>query len=1440
WVPAGWHGLILWGISFARCRRLPCAPQAAPTLTPVHRAGYCAFYGECGKNPEVNVSLVPSKVPCLSNTPARVATPALLTQLRAVCPELVPAGVNETRVCCSAAQLNALRLSVALSSAVLARCPACARNFANIYCRNICSPDQSLFTNVTRVTEYAPVPGFSQLAVLEYQCFYDRAFAEAAFTSCQGVRLPATGGYAIDAMCGRYGAKLCTAQRWLDFQGDKNNGLAPLQIDFRLVPNGTRPGGDLEPLNGRAWPCGEPLDAAGEPCSCQDCAEACPVLWSAPGSQARREKAFYDEHFGPFLRTNQLIVRAPGRPAAPYDSVVLGARNFSGLLTAEVLRALLELQERLAAVEVWVEAAGRAVTLSDVCYAPLNPTNASLADCCVTSVTQYFQNNGTRLAMTATQTVGKVTGTVDWRDHLLYCVNSPLSFKDITALELSCMAEYGGPVFPFLAFGGYPGSEYTEAEALLVTYSLNNFPRHDARYEWALLWEERFLAIVRDFQRTHGSNLSVAFMAERSLEDEINRTTGEDVPIFAVSYLVVFAYVALALGEYTAWRRVLVESKVTLALGGIAVVLGAVFASMGCLAFMGLPSSLIILEVVPFLVLAVGADNIFIFVQEYQQSVRAPGETRDQHIGRVLAQVAPSMLLCSLSEVICFLLGSLSSMPAVRSFALTAALAIAFDFLLQITGFVALLALDARRQEAARFDVCCCWGLEKGAPGGPGTGVLRPLMHRYYVPLLLHRVTRPLVLLFLFLSCAGIYLTLQVPVGLDQELAMPKDSYMLEYFTALNKYLAVGVPTYFVTTGGYNFSSLAGMNAICSSAGCDANSLTQKIQYATLFPNVSYLAIPATSWVDDFLDWLNPTGRCCRVHQFGPQKGEFCPATSALTCLLGKCLNVSRRPTVDEFERFLPWFLSDEPTLQCPKGGLGAYDTSVKMDPNGTILASRFMAYHRPLANSQEYTAALRAARQLADNITATLRQVPGTPPDFRVFPYTVTYVYYEQYLSVVAEGLFTLALCLVPTFGVSFVLLGMDLRSSAATLITLVMILVDTVGAMALWGIPYNAVALINLVAAVGISVEFVSHLTCAFSRSTKPSRVERAAEATVNMGSKVVAGVAMTNLPGIVVLAFAKAQLIQIFFFRLNLIITLAGLAHGLIFLPVLLSYVGKAPRGATCHRARGPPPPCPQRASPGPTWLPRVGRSLAPSLLPCRTQPAGARGHRQGEHGAGHGAGPGQPLLRGPSAGPQAALSPGGAHTRAPRCPAAAFSTALVFKLVFSRLELALSGDGARGGHGHRGDEVSPHHPPPQRATSWGGVGCAKPILFPSAAFNPIARHPSSSWVAPGSRRPLEVLVDDLGGHRLHLQADGALVEVGEEGLGVADEEVELAGRQVLQHHQANHQQVGAPLEHHLVGQATGEGAVEELAQEDVLHRPLGRPGFAVQVACVQGEG
>ncbi|NWV68174.1 NPCL1 protein, partial [Malurus elegans] len=95
---------------------------------------------------------------------------------------------------------------------------------------------------------------------------------------------------------------------------------------------------------------------------------------------------------------------------------------FSGVLAEDVLRALLELQDTLAATTAWAPRSGRNVTLSDVCYAPLNPAEPGLGDCAVTSVTQYFQNNGTRLAATAPQEDGDRRGTADWRDHLIYCV----------------------------------------------------------------------------------------------------------------------------------------------------------------------------------------------------------------------------------------------------------------------------------------------------------------------------------------------------------------------------------------------------------------------------------------------------------------------------------------------------------------------------------------------------------------------------------------------------------------------------------------------------------------------------------------------------------------------------------------------------------------------------------------------------------------------------------------------------------------------------------------------------------------------------------------------------------------------------------------------------------------------------------------------------------
>ena len=84
-------------------------------------------------------------------------------------------------------------------------------------------------------------------------------------------------------------------------------------------------------------------------------------------------------------------------------------------------------------------------------------------------------------------------------------------------------------------------------------------------------------------------------------------------------------------------------------------------------------------------------------------------------------------------------------MPAVKSFALYAALAVVMDFVLQMTAFVALLSLDTRRQDKNRCELLCCVTVSKQRAKKPSEGFLLPFMRKYYAPFLLHNITRIIV-----------------------------------------------------------------------------------------------------------------------------------------------------------------------------------------------------------------------------------------------------------------------------------------------------------------------------------------------------------------------------------------------------------------------------------------------------------------------------------------------------------------------------------------------------------------------------------------------------------------------------------------------------------------------------------------------------------------------
>ena len=75
-----------------------------------------------------------------------------------------------------------------------------------------------------------------------------------------------------------------------------------------------------------------------------------------------------------------------------------------------------------------------------------------------------------------------------------------------------------------------------------------------------------------------------------------------------ISYTAMFIYIGIAIGQFPS----LVGSGFTLAIAGILIVLASLVSSLGLICYMGIGFTMISAEVIPFLVLAIGVDNMFI------------------------------------------------------------------------------------------------------------------------------------------------------------------------------------------------------------------------------------------------------------------------------------------------------------------------------------------------------------------------------------------------------------------------------------------------------------------------------------------------------------------------------------------------------------------------------------------------------------------------------------------------------------------------------------------------------------------------------------------------------------------------------------------------------------------------------------------------------------
>ncbi|GMH04666.1 hypothetical protein Nepgr_006506 [Nepenthes gracilis] len=1231
-----------------------------------HSAGYCAMYNLCGTRSDGKVLNCPFGVPSVK------PDDLFSSKIQSLCPTI------SGNVCCTEMQFETLRSQVQQAVPFLVGCPACLRNFLNLFCELSCSPDQSLFIDVTSTKKVN-----NTMTVDGIDFYISDTFGKGLYDSCKDVKFGTMNTRAIDFVAG--GAQNFT--EWFAFLGRQaglNEPGSPYAINFRSsIANSL----GMRPMNVSSYSCTD----ASLGCSCGDCpsSPACsksaapsppegsscilkigslkakcvdvavailyfilvavflgcgyshrkkemrpvsrtrplmkvtssygrhsddrkdgnlPVpiledamqisngvrlsvvqgymsefyrkygmwvakrpslvlfsslsivlilclglirfkvetrpekLWVGSGSRAAKEKQFFDNHLAPFYRIEQLIIAT--MPAE-------GQGRSQSILTEDNIRLLFQIQQKVDGIRA--NYSGTSVSLTDICMKPLGQ------DCATQSVLQYFKMNSDDF-----DDYGGV-------DHVNYC------FQHYSSAD-ECLSSFKAPLDPSTALGGYSGNNFSEASSFIVTYPVNNaIDRQGNETKKAEAWEKAFIQLAQNelLPLVKSRNLTLAFSSESSIEEELKSESTADAITIVISYLVMFAYISLSLGDTPHLSSFYISSKILLGLSGVMLVMLSVLGSVGFFSAIGVKSTLIIMEVIPFLVLAVGVDNMCILVHAVK---RQPQELPlEQRISNALIEVGPSITLASLSEVLAFAVGSIIPMPAVRVFSMFAALAVLLDFLLQVTAFVALIIFDFLRAEDYRIDCFPCTKISPSTEPSHGIGHIKGgLLVRYmkeiHAPILsLWGVKIIVISVFVAFALASIALCTRIKPGLEQKIVLPRDSYLQGYFNNISEYLRIGPPVYFVVKN-YNYSSESKQtNQLCSINQCDSSSLLNEIARASLTPDSSFIAKPAASWLDDFLVWVSPEAfGCCRKFTNGsycpPNDQPPCCSSDQGTCGIGgvckDCTTcflhpelLNDRPNTVQFREKLPWFLNALPSADCAKGGHGAYANSVDLQgyEDGVIQASEFRTYHTPLNKQIDYVNSLKAAREFTSKVSKSLQM--------EIFPYSVFYMFFEQYLDIWKTALISLAIAIGAVFIVCLVI-TYSLWSSLIILLVLAMIIVDLMGVMAILDIQLNAVSVVNLVMSVGIAVEFCVHITHAFL-ANDGDKNQRMKEALGTMGAAVFSGITLTKLVGVIVLRFSRSEVFVVYYFQMYLALVLLGFLHGLVFLPVVLSLIGPPSR-------------------------------------------------------------------------------------------------------------------------------------------------------------------------------------------------------------------------------------------------------------------------------------
>ncbi|XP_036376039.1 patched domain-containing protein 3-like [Megalops cyprinoides] len=614
------------------------------------------------------------------------------------------------------------------------------------------------------------------------------------------------------------------------------------------------------------------------------------------------------------------------------------------------------------------------------------------------------------------------------------------------------------------------------------------------------LWLNEFLNVSSKIVTMN--SIEVSYFTSRSRQEELEGNTKEVIPLFSVTY-----FLAITFSIVSCMRLDNVRNKVWVAAFGVLSAGLAVLSSFGMMLYIGVPFAMTVANA-PFLILGVGIDDMFIMISAWQQT--NVHDKVEQRLADTYKEAAVSITITTLTDVLAFYIGLMTPFGSVQSFCLYTGTALLFCYLYNITFFGAFMALNGRREASNRHWLTCMKiPVERPQESSKGHSV----------------------------CCVG--------GAYDRETHKEEEQPMNHFFKKYyGPFLTKAWTKGFVVLlyAAYLAGSIYGCFQI--QEGIDLKNLAADDSYVVKYyehekeyfnrygPNVMVI-------VDgEFSYWNQNERENLNVSLKNFENLEFIDKTLFVSwlelyeiCARDK-FNMSNET---EFKANLITFLN-----------VSGFNQDVNFT-NDKIYASRFFIQTVNITDATKEKNMLNKLRETA---------AKSSLQNASLMVYHPAFIYYDQYAVIVSNTIQNVVVATAAMLVISLLLIPNPLCSLWVTF-AIASVIVGVAGFMALWDVNLDSISMINLVICIGFSVDFSAHISYAFVSNSKPSANEKAVEALFSLGYPIVQG-AVSTILGVVVLSASKSYIFRTFF-KIMFLVILFGAVHGIVFIPVFLTFFG-----------------------------------------------------------------------------------------------------------------------------------------------------------------------------------------------------------------------------------------------------------------------------------------